>query len=129
MKLENISCPVCGSDDTIVKERQETDVHGLPYTYRTFYCRNCRSNTTSNLYNLECEPLTDVFGRTWYICPECGYYHNGDDCEYEEHKKLNSLGIYELVAYHHCPRCDELIEETVKTLREEEYDDYREYCE
>lgn len=129
MKIKDISCPVCGSYDTLVKERQKTDVHGLFYTSRIIYCQNCRSNITSNLYNLECEPVTDVFGRTWYSCPECGYYHNGDNCEYEEFKNMNSLGIYELVAFHDCPMCDNPIEETVKKLREEEYDDYREYYE
>lgn len=128
MKLTDISCPVCGSEDTIAKERQETDIHGLSYTYRAFYCRNCRSNTISNLYNLENDPSEDVFGRIWYSCSNCGYYYNSDEVDdYKEYKKLTYHGFYSLVNLHGCPMCGELVEETIRTLREEEYDDYREY--
>lgn len=113
MKIKSLTCPVCGSKDTLAKERQKTDVHGLSYTHKTFYCRYCRSTMTSNFYNLENNPSAeDVFGRIWYSCPQCRYYYNSDEVDdYQEYKKLSYHGFYSLVSVHECPMCGEQVEE------------------
>lgn len=130
MRLKNIDCPVCGSSNAVIKDRYETDEHGIYYTHKTFYCKNCRSHTESRLYDIESEPSEDAFGRIWYSCPNCGHYYNSDEVsDYREYKKLSSLGFYIKVAFHYCPMCDELREEELEYLKEDEYDDYYEYYE